>query len=182
MAQSIGRPCSRGTQRPQCASGKYWPAASLSAARGGSVTGVVVGTTTGSITGVVVGTTTGSFGGSVVGTVVCGLGIFSIWERRVAANQREIAVRKALGAPYWRVVGAVGGRDGLAMLAGAVIGLGVGFGIAQHWFDGSNLTTRETMLAGAVALGAIALGALSGAFTPMLRAWLLDPLPLLREG
>ena len=119
---------------------------------------------------------------SVVGTVVCGLGIFSIWERRVAANQREIAVRKALGAPYWRVVGAVGGRDGLAMLAGAVIGLGVGFGIAQHWFDGSNLTTRETMLAGAVALGAIALGALSGAFTPMLRAWLLDPLPLLREG
>jgi len=119
---------------------------------------------------------------SVVAAVVCGLGIFSIWERRVAASQREIAVRKALGAPFWRVIGVVGGRDGLAMLLGAVIGLGVGFGIAQHWFDGSNLTTREAALAGVVALGTIALGALSGAITPLLRAWLLDPLPLLREG
>lgn len=119
---------------------------------------------------------------SVVAAVVCGLGIFSIWERRVAASQREIAVRKALGAPFWRVIGAVGGPDLRAMVLGSGVGLGVGFGIAQRWFDGSNLTTAETALAGATALGVIALGALGGAIAPLLRAWRLDPLPLLREG
>jgi predicted permease len=107
---------------------------------------------------------------AVVASAVCGFGIFSILGRRVAASQKEIAVRKALGSPAWRIAADVGQRDVGWAIGGLVAGITLALLASQHLFALTNLRSREILVAALAGSGGVLGAALLGAVVPVVRA------------
>lgn len=119
---------------------------------------------------------------AAVATVVCGFGLFSLLDRRLAAARRETAIRKALGAPLPRLI-----RDATAgELAWAAAGLVVGAALAQlivpSVFTLESLQITDRWGAGLLALVGLAVAAGAGSLFPALRLAALKPQTLLQEG
>jgi hypothetical protein len=118
---------------------------------------------------------------AVVASVVCAFGIFSILNRRVTASLKEIAVRKALGAPAWHIITSVGRRDIVWALTGLVVGVVLSLLGGRHVFEVSNLRVAEVVLAPLVGSAGVLFAALVGALAPLFRALSTETVPLLRS-
>lgn len=118
---------------------------------------------------------------ALVACGVAGLGLFSVLNRRVASSMRELAVRKALGAPSWRIVSSVGARDVSWATGGIALGIAVSLLGTQALFALGNLDAWDYVLAPSLASLGVLVGALLGALVPLTRALVADPLPLLRD-
>jgi hypothetical protein len=109
------------------------------------------------------------------------LGAYSVMAESVRQQQREIALRRALGAPRWRVLGQVV-VSGLRLgMAGAGLGL-FGAVLLAPWLTFSareNAADIWTWLSGPVALVAVVTLA---SVLPARRALSTDPIIILREN
>lgn len=118
---------------------------------------------------------------ALVASAVCGFGIFSILNRRVSAAQKEIAVRKALGASAWRIISSVGRRDLGWAAAGLALGVTLSLLGGRHVFELANLRASEVVLAPVVGAIGVFAGALLGALVPLVRALAADTALVLRS-
>src|SRR4029079_9631027 len=96
-------------------------------------------------------------------------------------RRREIAMTVALGAPWWRVAGAVFG-EGLQLAAsGAIVGGGLSL-LSARWLAqvtaGAGAARIWVWLAAPLLLG---LAVVAGSLMPAVRAVTVDPLVVMRE-
>jgi len=119
-----------------------------------------------------------AFGG--LAALLAALGIYGVLAYLVVQRTREIGIRVALGAAAGHVRGLVFKEVGWMVLAGAVVGLPLAYGLAR---------LSESLLygvhAGDVAvyvasLGVICLVALAACYIPSRRATRIDPIVALR--
>jgi len=108
------------------------------------------------------------------------IGITGVMSQWVAQRQRELAMRRALGARAHRLAGRVL-RDALPMAAGGVaLGLGVAALVARL-FDAQVLTPADAGLH-ALAAAALLVVGLGACLPPMRRAMRADPADVLRDA
>lgn len=120
-------------------------------------------------------------------TFAVALGIASVLVVSVVQRQREIGILRAMGTPAWRILGVFLLQGGIVGLAGAVLGTGLGAGLALGFTriarteDGGPLfpVALDNELFISTALIAFAVGLLS-ALMPALRAARLDPVEAIR--
>jgi predicted permease len=119
-----------------------------------------------------------AFGG--LAALLSALGIYGVLAYLVLQRTREIGIRVALGATAGRVRGLVFKEVGWMVLAGALVGLPVAYGLAR---------LSESLLYGVHAgdvpvyvasLGIICLVALAACYIPSRRATRIDPIVALR--
>jgi len=119
-----------------------------------------------------------AFGG--LAALLSALGIYGVLAYLVVQRTREIGIRVALGAAAGHVRGLVFKEVGWMVLAGALVGLPAGYGLAH---------LSESMLYGvhagdvpiyAASLGIICLVALAACYIPSRRATQIDPIVALR--
>jgi putative ABC transport system permease protein len=117
-------------------------------------------------------------GFSVVATVLSLVGIYGVLSLSVGSRQKEIAVRKAVGAQWYdilRLILAEGCRlIVVGVVAGAVVAVLFGRALEAYLFEVNSIDPRSlalaVMLFGAVALGACTIPALRAARTDLLSA------------
>jgi predicted permease len=119
-----------------------------------------------------------AFGG--LAALLAALGIYGVLAYLVVQRTREIGIRVALGAASGHVRGLVFKEVGWMVLAGAVVGLPLAYGLAR---------LSESLLYGvhagdvpvyAASLGIICLVALAACYIPSRRATRIDPIVALR--
>jgi len=126
-------------------------------------------------------TATGRFGSALLGTfsivalLLASVGIYGVLAFVIGLSRREIAIRMALGATRWRVVGLIV-RQGMTLVAiGLVVGLAgayLAMGAISTQLYGVTATDPATF--GAVAM-ALALVALVASYLPSRGAARVDP-------
>jgi hypothetical protein len=112
--------------------------------------------------------------------LLAALGVYGVVRHRLTQHLKEIAIRVALGAPGWRVTGAVLGDTlacvGVGLVGGLVLALGAASAIRRYLFrvepgDGATF---------AVACAVVVTAALLAAYLPARRAPRVDPIAALR--
>lgn len=116
----------------------------------------------------------------VAALMLAGMGLYAVFAYTVSQRQKEIAIRMALGARVRSVAGAVVKESALALVLGAVTGLGVGLGaqklIRAVLFEASG---ADPGVWGWTAM-AVLTAAVAAAAAPVARAIRLDPGKVLR--
>jgi ABC-type antimicrobial peptide transport system permease subunit len=126
-----------------------------------------------------IATLSGFFGALAV--LLATIGLYGIMAYNVARRRNEIGVRIALGAEQSRVVRMVLGEVSRVVLAGAVVGLLLSFGVTRlvaSFLYGVTPTDAGTLSGSVVLLAAVGIAA---AAVPAWRAARLDPVAALRE-
>lgn len=108
------------------------------------------------------------------------IGIAGVMSQWVAQRQRELAMRRALGAGAHRLAGLVL-RDALPMAVGGVVAGLAGAALAAGLFDAAALVSAGAGLHALAAAGLLAVG-LAACVLPMRRATRADPAAVLREA
>lgn len=112
--------------------------------------------------------------------LLAAIGIAGVMSQWVAQRQRELAMRRALGAPNARLAGLVL-RDALPMAAGGVVFGLAGVALAAGLLDAAALVPTGVG-AHALAAAALLIVGLAACLAPMRRALGADPAALLRES
>jgi putative ABC transport system permease protein len=117
---------------------------------------------------------------AVTGTLLVAVGVFSVMAYTVSRQTKEIAVRMALGAGRWQVLGVVLRLGAQLVVAGAAAGLLASFATSrlianQLW----NTSPHDPMILAAATV-AIAVVALAACYIPARRAMTVDPMAALR--
>ena len=116
-----------------------------------------------------------------VALLLTALGLYSVLAHRVAQRTREIAVRRALGAPGGALVTGVASETLLTALAGLLAGYLLSLMTARllepFAFQVGVIDARSYLLAGAMLLGMAA----AAAAIPLRRALRIEPARALRE-
>ena len=118
---------------------------------------------------------------AVTGTLLVAVGVFSVMAYTVSRQTKEIAVRMALGAGRWQVLGVVLRLGAQLVVAGAAAGLLASFATSrlianQLW----NTSPHDPMILAAATV-AIAVVALAACYIPARRAMTVDPMAALRQ-
>jgi hypothetical protein len=119
---------------------------------------------------------------AAVATVVCGFGLFTLLDRRLAAARRETAIRKALGAPMSRLLRESTQGELAWAGAGLVVGAAAAQLIVPSVFTLESLQVGDRWGAGILALTGLTVTAAAGSLFPALRMVALKPQTLLQEG
>jgi predicted permease len=128
----------------------------------------------------VVASLSGFFG--ALALLVAGLGVYGVIASAVSRRQKEIGLRRAIGAPGSSIVLLIARRGVRLVACGLVLGLAISFwtaGLAETLMFGIGPRDPATFAGAAVLLFAVALGAM---YLPARRAARLDPARILREG
>ena len=112
--------------------------------------------------------------------LLAALGIYGVLAYVVVQRTREIGIRMALGAAEGHVRGLIVKEVGLMVLAGALVGLPVAYGLARLSASLLYGVHAADPVAYLVGLGLIALIALAACLIPAHRATHVDPLVALR--
>jgi putative ABC transport system permease protein len=115
-----------------------------------------------------------------VALLLTAVGIYGVLHYTVQARQREIGIRRAIGAPAGRIARAVTARIALILATGTFAGLGLGLLVARRLgalFYGLAPTDLGQLTLPCVAI--LAVGLLAGA-TPIVRALRVSPTVVLR--
>jgi hypothetical protein len=110
------------------------------------------------------------------------LGVYGVMSDAVLQRKREIAIRLALGAQSWRIVGSVVGEGVRIALAGGSAGLAAAWAVVlvvRHVEPGTAAPPLWVWAAGPLTLGGVV--AIASVF-PARWALAVDPLTLTREG
>jgi ABC-type antimicrobial peptide transport system permease subunit len=121
---------------------------------------------------------------TVLALILAAVGVYGLVSHEVAGRQREIAVRRALGAPAGRLLRAVAGKAARQTTAGLVLGIAAGWLWLPRLLRG--LISGEGVAAlhagpPLLAAGVLLLTALLAALVPLRRALRLDPADELRR-
>jgi putative ABC transport system permease protein len=118
---------------------------------------------------------------ATTGLVLSVLGLFGVLSDAARQRRRELAVRIALGAQRWRVVGQVLGDGGRLACAGAVAGMSGSLVLSRLWVRITPVASSPTLwmwlapplvLAGAVAIASV---------LPARRSLIANPLMIMRD-
>jgi putative ABC transport system permease protein len=109
------------------------------------------------------------------------LGLFGALSDAARQRRRELAVRIALGAQRWRVIGQVMGEGGRLAFAGMAAGI-LGSLLLSRWLSGITLGSSSPALwvwlaAPLVLVGAVAIAS----FVPVRRTLIVNPLMIMRD-
>jgi hypothetical protein len=109
------------------------------------------------------------------------LGLFGALSDAARQRRRELAVRIALGAQRWRVIGQVIGEGGRLACAGAAVGMPGSF-LVSRWLTGVTLGSGSPALWVWLAAPLILAGAVAiASFVPARRALIVNPLTIMRD-
>jgi putative ABC transport system permease protein len=116
-----------------------------------------------------------------IALLLSGLGLFGALSDAARQRRRELAVRMALGAQRWRVIGHVMGEGGRLAAAGAVAGM-LGSLVLSRWLSGITHGSASPALwvwlsAPLVLAGAVVIASL----VPARRAVIVNPIMVLRD-
>jgi ABC-type antimicrobial peptide transport system permease subunit len=117
---------------------------------------------------------------SLAALALTAIGIYGVTYYSVEQRQREIGIRRAIGAPTRDIVRRVTGRLTLVLATGTVIGLGTGLAIVRYLvalFYGVHATDARQL---AVPFVAIAAAGVLAAVSPVVRALRVSPTTVLR--
>jgi predicted permease len=118
---------------------------------------------------------------AAVAVLIAGIGLYGVVSQSVVHQQRDMAIRMALGARALQVIGSTAGRIAIAASAGGLIGLVLGVlasrPIESLLFQASS--GEVTSLAGPLA--ALVLVMALSALPPLVRAIRINPVRALRE-
>jgi predicted permease len=128
----------------------------------------------------VVASLSGFFG--AVALLVAGLGVYGVIASAVSRRQKEIGLRRAIGATGASIALLIARRGVTLVAAGLVVGIAISFwtaGLAETLMFGVGPRDPATFAGAALLLFAVALAAM---YVPARRAARLDPARILREG
>jgi ABC-type antimicrobial peptide transport system permease subunit len=128
----------------------------------------------------VVASLSGFFG--ALALLVAGLGVYGVIASAVSRRQKEIGLRRAIGATGASIALLIARRGVRLVACGLVAGMAISFwtaGLAESLMFGVGPRDPATFAGAAVLLFAVALGAM---YVPARRAARLDPARILREG
>jgi predicted permease len=115
-----------------------------------------------------------------LGLILAAVGVYGVTAYSVSRRTKEIGVRMALGASRSDVLGLVLRQAGVAIAAGAGLGLAASWGLGR-WFASQLFQVSPTdPVALAAAAGVFSLVALAATLLPALRAASVDPTSALR--
>jgi len=116
----------------------------------------------------------------LVALLLAAAGVYAIVAYSVAQGSREIAIRRALGAPRGRIVAAVLARSGWQLVIGLLLGLALAPGMGA--VIGSVLIQTESGFVVYLGVAAVlSLTLLPSVLVPLRRALLLEPAAALRH-
>ncbi len=117
---------------------------------------------------------------AVLGTTLSALGLYGMLGYTLALRQREIGIRRALGAAPWQLVAMVAGRVGRLLLAGILFGMAAAIALAHLGrallFEVDNRDPAVLL----AAMGVIVLAAGLACVVPTRRALAISPMEALR--
>ena len=118
---------------------------------------------------------------ATIALLLCALGLFAALNDAARQRRRELAIRIALGAQRWRVIGQVLGEGARVACVGILAGLVVSLA-SSRWMSGitrgSGLPSLWVWLAAPIALAGVVIVA---SFLPTRRALLVNPVMIIRE-
>lgn len=118
---------------------------------------------------------------AAVALLIAGIGLYGVVSQSVMRQQRDIAIRMALGAAARQVISRTGGAIALAAGAGGLIGLVLGI-IASRPLERLLFQVSSNAPASlAGPLAGLALVMVAAALPPLLRAMRINPVRVLRE-
>jgi putative ABC transport system permease protein len=124
------------------------------------------------------------FGIAMISLLVGGLSVINTMTMAVAECTKEIGIRKAIGASHGAIMRQFVSESALIGLVGGLVGLGLGWLIAQALnAAGAASSTQLFLVTGRLALGSLAFALVLGAFSGIYPAWhaaRLDPVKALR--
>jgi putative ABC transport system permease protein len=119
-----------------------------------------------------------AFGG--LAALLAALGIYGVLAYLVVQRTREIGIRVALGAAAEHVRGLIFKEVGWMVLAGALVGLPLSYGVARLSESLLYGVHAGDILVYATSLGVICLVAFVACYVPSRRATRIDPIVALR--
>jgi ABC-type antimicrobial peptide transport system permease subunit len=118
---------------------------------------------------------------AAVALLIAGIGLYGVVSQSVMREQRDIAIRMALGAAAHQVLRRTGGAIALAAGAGGLVGLVLGI-IASRPLERLLFeVSSEAPASLAGPLAGLALVLIAAALPPLLRAMRINPVRVLRE-
>ncbi len=118
---------------------------------------------------------------AATGILLVAIGVFSVMAYTVSRQTKEIAVRMALGAGRWQVLGVVLRLGAQLVVAGAAAGLLASLATSRLIANQLWNTSPHDPLTLAAATVAIAVVALAACYIPARRAMTVDPMAALRH-
>lgn len=119
---------------------------------------------------------------SLLGTLLAIIGVYGLVSCRVRSQLRELAVRQALGAPAWLLIGQFVQNAAVVTVSGLAFGLAITLA-STHLLSAMlfEVSPREPLVLGGVC-GVVLIAAISACVVPAWKAMRSDPLVVLREN
>jgi predicted permease len=118
---------------------------------------------------------------AAVALLIAGIGLYGVVSQSVMRQQRDIAIRMALGAAARQVISRTGGAIALAAGAGGLVGLLLGIVASRPIESLLFQVSSSAPMSLAGPLAALALVLVIAALPPLLRAMRINPVRVLRE-